>query len=194
MNPDSRLAPARLSKLVALCILLACTCSNALSASPPDAAVFLRANQVGYSAKDMKVAIAFSESPLPAKFAVVAADTGASVFEGETVSLPGERWGKFDQYGELDFTGVTRPGRYVLRMGEARSLPFAIGELVLAGLPDHFLDFMRQQRCGYNPWLGVKCHQLDGRTAFGPLPDGTEIDARGGWHDAGDLLKYQLGL
>jgi hypothetical protein len=51
---------------------------------------------------------------------------------------------------------------------------------------------MRQQRCGYNPWLGVKCHQLDGRTAFGPLAAGTSIDARGGWHDAGDLLKYLL--
>src|SRR5262249_31558058 len=44
----------------------------------------------------------------------------------------------------------------------------------------------------YNPWLGVKCHQLDGRIAYGPLPAGTEIDARGGWHDAGDLLKYHM--
>ena len=51
---------------------------------------------------------------------------------------------------------------------------------------------MRQQRCGYNPWLRVKCHQLDGRTAYGPLPAGTQIDARGGWHDAGDLLKYHM--
>ncbi len=38
----------------------------------------------------------------------------------------------------------------------------------------------------------MKCHQLDGRTAYGPLPAGTQLDARGGWHDAGDLLKYLL--
>ena len=80
----------------------------------------------------------------------------------------------------------------MIRLGEARSLPFGVGGRVLAELPDQLLEFMRQQRCGYNPWLRVKCHQLDGRTAYGPLPAGTQIDARGGWHDAGDLLKYHL--
>ena len=51
---------------------------------------------------------------------------------------------------------------------------------------------MREQRCGYNPWLGTNCHQLDGRTAYGPLTNGTPLDVTGGWHDAGDLLKYLL--
>jgi hypothetical protein len=51
---------------------------------------------------------------------------------------------------------------------------------------------MRQQRCGYNPWLDVVCHPFDGRTAYGPLPAGTYVDARGGWHDAGDQLKYLI--
>jgi len=36
------------------------------------------------------------------------------------------------------------------------------------------------------------CHSFDGRTVYGPLPAGTYLDARGGWHDAGDLLKYLL--
>jgi len=160
--------------------------------SPSHATVFLRANQKGYTLQGTKVAVAVSRSPLPAKFKVIAADTGASVFEGKADLLSGQRWGTFDQHAELDFTSVTRPGRYVLAIGEARSLPFAIGELESAGLSDQLLEFMRQQRCGYNPWLGVNCHQLDGRTAYGPLPAGTEIDARGGWHDAGDMLKYHL--
>jgi len=161
-------------------------------ASPLRAEVFLRANQSGYKTQDPKIAVAFSAAPLPDTFAVIGADTDASVFEGNTTPLTGERWGKFDHQAELDFTRVTRPGRYVLRLGEARSLPFAIGGRVLADLPDQLLEFMRQQRCGYNPWLRVKCHQFDGRTAFGPLPAGTEIDVRGGWHDAADLLKYHL--
>lgn len=59
-------------------------------------------------------------------------------------------------------------------------------------MPGWLLEYMRQQRCGYNPWLDAKCHQTDGRTAYGPLPEGTQIDAVGGWHDAGDLLKYLL--
>jgi endoglucanase len=51
---------------------------------------------------------------------------------------------------------------------------------------------MRQQRCGYNPFVGAACHIHDGRTAFGPQPPGTYVDATGGWHDAGDQLKYLL--
>jgi hypothetical protein len=163
-----------------------------LGASPLRAQVFIRANQVGYTPKDTKVAVAFSGAPLPATFAVIGAETGAPVFEGKTVPLAGQRWGPFDHQAELDFTALARPGRYELRLAEARSLPFAIGERALGDLPDQLLEFMREQRCGYNPWLRAKCHQHDGRTAFGPLPAGTHIDARGGWHDAADLLKYQL--
>ena len=51
---------------------------------------------------------------------------------------------------------------------------------------------MRQQRCGYNPFLDVECHQHDGRTAYGPRPESTHIDVTGGWHDAGDQLKYLI--
>ena len=139
-----------------------------------------------------KIAIAFAGSSLPDTFAVIDADSGASVFAGKPQPLPRERWAAFEHLAELDFTGFSRPGRYMLQLGEARSLPFVIGDESAAKLPDQLLEFMRQQRCGYNPWLGVKCHQHDGRTAYGPLPAGTPIDAVGGWHDAGDMLKYHM--
>ncbi len=161
-------------------------------ASPLRAEVFLRVNQVGFAEHDPKVAVALSGSALPDRFSVIDVHTGASVFDGRTLPLAGERWGKFDHLADLDFTTVSRPGRYVLRLGDTRSLPFAIGQQPLADLPDEMLEFLRQQRCGYNPWLRARCHQKDGRTAYGPLPAGTEIDARGGWHDAADLLKYHL--
>lgn len=51
---------------------------------------------------------------------------------------------------------------------------------------------MRQQRCGYNPYLDMVCHMRDGRTVYAPIPDGSFIDASGGWHDAGDQLKYLI--
>src|SRR5688572_7688514 len=51
---------------------------------------------------------------------------------------------------------------------------------------------MRQQRCGYNPWLDAVCHSFEGRTDYGPLSAGAYVDTHGGWHDAGDLLKYLL--
>lgn len=69
---------------------------------------------------------------------------------------------------------------------------FRIGASVYAEVPDQLLDFMRQQRCGYNPFVDEACHTFDGRTAYGPQPAGTYLNATGGWHDAGDQLKYLL--
>lgn len=156
------------------------------------AEVYPRANQVGYGLKAAKVGIAFSRADLPDSFRVVDAASGATVVEGKPKALPGETWGAFSHYAELDFSALTQPGRYRLRLGKAQSPPFLIGDDALAELPDQLLEFMRQQRCGHNPWLDVECHRQDGRTAYGPLPPGTPMDASGGWHDAGDLLKYQL--
>ena len=154
--------------------------------------VFIRANQLGYQPQDPKLAIAFSRLALPGSFAVVAADGSKVLFEGKTRPVAGVKWGQFEHHAELDFSALKSPGRYVLRMGEAQSLPFAIGAEVYGALPDQLLEFMREQRCGYNPWLDAVCHSFDGRTAYGPLTNGTYVDARGGWHDAADLLKYLL--
>jgi peptidoglycan/xylan/chitin deacetylase (PgdA/CDA1 family) len=51
---------------------------------------------------------------------------------------------------------------------------------------------MRQQRCGYNPFLDSVCHLHDGRSFYAPFADETYVDASGGWHDAGDQLKYLI--
>lgn len=153
---------------------------------------FLRANQIGYGPAEPKIGIALSKSALPDTFTVLDDSTGATAFTGKPQALPGEKWGEFPHHAELDFTGLTRPGRYRLQMGAVQSLPFRIGADALTDLPEHLLEYMRQQRCGYNPWLDANCHQHDGRTAYGPQPAGTPTDATGGWHDAGDLLKYQL--
>lgn len=158
----------------------------------PAAEIFIRANQVGYLQRDAKNAIAFAKSALPEAFTLVEAETLSVRFQGKSHPLPHATWGQFAHHAELDFTKFTRPGRYMLEMGDATSLPFTIGNTAGTTLPDALLEFMRQQRCGYNPWLGTNCHQLDGRTTYGPLTNGTPLDARGGWHDAGDLLKYLL--
>ncbi len=156
-----------------------------------DRQIFGRVNQLGYRPLDPKSAVAFSREALPEKFAVIDAGTEKVVFDGSTKPIGG-RWGQFDHHAELDFTAWQKSGKYVLRIGDATSLPFEISNSVYRGVPDELLEFMREQRCGYNPWLDAVCHSFDGRTAYGPLPAGTYLDARGGWHDAGDLLKYLL--
>jgi hypothetical protein len=154
--------------------------------------VFIRANQIGYGTREAKIAIAFSKSALPKPFSVLDEGTQRIAFDGKARLIAGATWGQFEHHAELDFTGFTKPGRYILLIGESKSFPFTIGTRAYAELPDQLLEFMRQQRCGYNPWLGTNCHQFDGRTAYGPLTNGTYVDARGGWHDAGDLLKYLI--
>jgi hypothetical protein len=154
--------------------------------------IFIRANQVGYPTRDPKVALAFSHTALPGNFSVVAATTGAVRFTNVTRGIATAAWGQFTNHVELDFSALTQPGRYVLKLGAATSFPFTIGPEATAQLPGDLLEFMQQQRCGFNPWLNTNCHQADGRTAYGPLTNGAPLDARGGWHDAGDLLKYLL--
>ena len=152
---------------------------------------FIRASQVGYAPSNDKVAIAFTKGTLPQTFAVISA-TGEKVFEGKLHPIPDVKWGEFENHAELDFTSFKTPGEYRLRAGENESLPFRIGKDAYARLPDELLEFMREQRCGYNPWLDAVCHPFDGRTAYGPLTNDTYLDATGGWHDAADLLKYLL--
>src|ERR1044071_9800827 len=152
---------------------------------------YVRVNQLGYRVGDAKVAVAFSGGALPGKFQVVSVEDKRVAFEGEARRVAGG-WGRFGVHAELDFTGLRRAGRCVLRGGDAESVSFEVGAGVYAGLPDVLLEFMRQQRCGYNPFLGAVCHPFDGRTAYGPEAPGTYLDATGGWHDAGDQLKYLL--
>jgi peptidoglycan/xylan/chitin deacetylase (PgdA/CDA1 family) len=154
--------------------------------------IFVRANQVGYGLREPKVAVAFSHATLPEKFSVVDATSLKTVFTGRVKKNSGAAWGQFTNHAELDFSEFKRAGNYFIRCGYAVSWPFAIGENIYAPMPDALLEFMREQRCGWNPWLGTNCHQFDGRTAYGPLTNGSPLDASGGWHDAGDLLKYLL--
>ncbi|MBI5387182.1 MAG: glycoside hydrolase family 9 protein [Verrucomicrobia bacterium] len=163
-----------------------------LSPQPARAAVQLRASQVGYLPPAPKLGIAFSTDPLDGMFSVVEASSGRSVLAARLRPLAGQTWGKFDHVAELDFSALRQPGRFRLRLGDAASLEFAVATNVYAALPDTLLEFLRQQRCGFNPWLNTNCHALNARTAYGPLTNGTFIDAQGGWHDAADLLKYQL--
>ncbi|MBI5382406.1 MAG: glycoside hydrolase family 9 protein [Opitutae bacterium] len=182
--------------LVKITARLLCTAALALALSAGSnlraETIFVRVNQLGYTAQAPKTGLAFSITELPKTFSVEDERTRQVVFTGDTKPVTEATWGRFTHHVELPFGALCQPGRYVVRIGEQRSLPFAIGGGDETALPDRLLEFMRQQRCGYNPWLDAECHQLDGRTAYGPEPAGATIDARGGWHDAGDLLKYLL--
>ena len=152
--------------------------------------LFIRVNETGYRPHEIKTAVAFSRDALPADFLIVNATSGAVVFTGKTVPINGS-WGEFRHHCELDFSQLRTEGSYLIKLGTT-SKAFSVVTNKGRDLADQLLDFMRQQRCGYNPYVDAVCHSFDGRTAYGPLLPGTYLDASGGWHDAGDQLKYLL--
>ncbi|HSL55767.1 MAG TPA: glycoside hydrolase family 9 protein [Pyrinomonadaceae bacterium] len=145
----------------------------------------IRLNQLGFAPGVPKSAIVFSHDPLPEEFRILTID-GSVVFKGRLNPIAG-LWGEFNHHADLDFTSLNSEGSYAIEIGSARSARFTVSRTINNQIPDQLLEFMRQQRCGYNPYVDAACHTFDGRT-----PSGTYINASGGWHDAGDQLKYLL--
>ena len=163
----------------------------ALAHSGSSQNIFFRHNLVGYLPDEAKQAILLAKEPVGQKVELVRAADGKVVTSLVPKPEP-TAWQPFKNYYTLDFSPVTEPGTYFLRIsnGAVRSPDFTIGPY--PAYQEDIVGFMRSQRCGYNPYLDVVCHTHDGRSFFGPLPDSSYVDATGGWHDAGDQLKYLI--
>ncbi len=153
---------------------------------------WIRINQLGYLADAKKVAVLISHRHLNIEsFTVVDADSGNELktiynvqkYTGPTV---------FKSCYYFDFSELTTHGNYYLKAKSIRSEPFKVGDDIYSGAADFLLHYMRQQRCGYNPYYMDSCHTHDGFIVFHPDPavDSTYIDVTGGWHDAADYLQY----
>lgn len=173
-------------------LLLLFTCS---AFTRTDGSVYIRINQVGYLPQELKIAVVFSNQRLDGKrYQVVDVTTNKVTGTSRKIGPSAGEWGNFRYHYRLNFSNVQNPGKYRLKIlrTEARSQEFVIGDDVYNGYSEYLLQYFRQQRCGYNPFLDEVCHQKDGRTMYGPMPDSTYLDVSGGWHDAGDYLRYLL--
>jgi endoglucanase len=158
-----------------------------------NAGLHLRYNQVGYLPEDTKIAFLFSNQALSGSFRLVHAN-GRTAYAGRLVAEKRNAWVSFKYVYRIDFSALRQPGDYRLRLRQEvpTPTPVRIGSDLYRGTAEDLLGFMRQQRCGYNPFLDVVCHRHDGRSHYGPMPDSTYLDVSGGWHDAGDQLKYLI--
>lgn len=161
-------------------------CLLAVSAG---AQTWVRINQVGYLPKDVKVAVLISTAQTNGKFTVCSAADDKVVFKGKGVQADPSKWA-LESAWRLDFSAVQTPGEYYIRTNGVKSPVFEIGAGVYDGLADYLLVYMRQQRCGYNPFNDACCHQHDGYILYHPTKNGKHIDVTGGWHDAADYLQY----
>ncbi len=159
-----------------------------------DTELYIRVNQLGYLPDESKVAIVFSHSAVKEKFLLISKNEGSAITTIRPKLSKSEGWGTFKYFYDIDFSHVSIDGDYYLQGERTKSTSsvFRISIDVYKHQSEYLLEFMRQQRCGYNPFLDMVCHKRDGRSMYGPMPDSTFVDVCGGWHDAGDQLKYLI--
>jgi peptidoglycan/xylan/chitin deacetylase (PgdA/CDA1 family) len=175
-------------RFVFLIVLLLQITGFTVKAQTPNS--WVRINLLGYKPVSTKVAVWCSkEKESITNFSLIDVASGKSVFTGKAGKAYGA-YGPFTETYRLNFTTFTKPGRYIIKAGQATSPEFTIGPDVYKGAADFCLRYMRQQRSGFNPFLKDSCHTHDGYTLYGPMPDSTFINVSGGWHDASDYLQY----
>lgn len=111
-------------------------------------------------------------------------EKAAAVLYQGTLRKQSTRWGTLWQG---DFTEFQTPGSYQIETDWQISPPFAVREHVYNRIVLGYLSFLRAQRCGAEVF-GVHgpCHLDDGILDA----DRAQINASGGWHDAGDFRKW----
>ena len=151
---------------------------------------WIRVNQMGYLPNQSKVAVLMSRENCEVKtFDVVDFYTGKVLLTLNNVKTCG-RYGQMASTFRLNFSALNRPGSYYLQSGDVRSEVFPVDDRVYDGTADFVLQYMRQQRCGWNPYYRDSCHVKDGYITYHPTKTGQRIDVIGGWHDAADCLQY----
>jgi len=167
-----------------------------LSAVQAFAGSWVRINQIGYLPEATKVAVFMSDEAVRVDgFELVDAFTGGIALRSDEVEPKGAL-GQMKTTCRLNFSALRANGAYYIKVlssgGETRSEIFPINEKVYDGAADFVLNYMRQQRCGWNPFFKDSCHRKDGIIVGHPDPqiDSTFLDVTGGWHDASDCLQY----
>lgn len=164
--------------------MLLCSCLNAMAGE------WIRVNQLGYLPLSTKVAVMMCEDkPQVKAFEIRDAFTDETVLSSNEIKATGPL-GNMKATFRLDFSKLTRKGAYYVKVGDYRSQVFPVNGNVYRGVADFTLNYMRQQRCGWNPYIKDFCHQKDAIIMNHPTKTGQHVDVRGGWHDAADLLQY----
>jgi hypothetical protein len=188
----------------------------ALPPLAPSASYVLRYDQVGYLTKGTKWAIVLSHgksapsySILDATGCVVGTPGKASPRVVDTTSRAGSKI----TGDRIDLSAITAPGTYWVALDGVRMGPIVVGDDVYKDVLPTMLKFLGLQRCGPTTTAASKhaaCHLYASLGADGgaaahsgdgvavddltttniTAASGPAVDAEGGWHDAGDYIKF----
>lgn len=174
---------------LSILLVLSTNCNVNLKA---ETEIYFRLNQVGFLTDENKTAIILSNTNLEGlKIEVKNIRTNQNAYSQVLKNNLGQ-YGNFKFTYSFDFTTVTQTGEFLLEAGNRQSFPFAISSNVNKGIAELLLDFFKIQRCGYtSPELHNVCHIADATSIVdGKRTLQQSIDLTGGWHDAGDYVKF----
>lgn len=153
---------------------------------------YIRVNQIGFLPNDIKTAVIISKVKLDGMKATIEDIHSNSTVYNVKLKNGKSSYGNFGYTYIIDFSDVTLEGKYIISINGQKSFPFVINKKVYNGLASSLLDFFKVQRCGYtNPLLHNVCHIADATSIIdGKKVINKTIDLTGGWHDAGDYIKF----
>lgn len=159
---------------------------------------YLRPNQAGYGTNDPKTARALSHTNVTGASVRVLRVPSGTVAYTTTLSGTNGAWGTFGFTHKLDFSALTETGLFRLQLvatGETSpNFPIGDANTVAPGyepISRSMLSFLGVQRCGpTSPIDHDVCHLLDAHHIVGGPQNGQSVNVSGGWHDAGDYIKF----
>lgn len=151
--------------------------------------LYIRASQVGYLSEDLKTAVILSFEPLKKYEFKILNHYGTEITKG-VISDCSYSYNQFKYCYTIDFSSLKNKGKYLIEVDGNSSFSFEIGDKVFNRVVDSLLLFFQVQRCGpTNPKLHKPCHLSDVSRLIGSGYDNS-VDVTGGWHDAGDYIKF----
>ena len=155
-----------------------------------DKPIYIRTNQVGFRINGIKTAVVLSTKPLGEEDFIVRDVNSKRIVYKNKFNDGVASYAKFKYCYTLDFSKVNIAGTYKIIVDGVNSYPFRIGNDVYDTIADSLLLFFKVQRCGpTNPYLHAPCHLSDVARVLGE-PGLGMVDVTGGWHDAGDYIKF----
>lgn len=163
------------------------TAQSAMAAAPDKQFTpYIDVNQAFYAPRAIKKAVVRCESFVDkGKFFIK--DKDNKIVSSGDLKYWGGYWGKY--FWTLDFSDIKKEGEYTIiadfgDKGNTASIIY-ISEDAIKNAAEKTLNYFYLQRCGTEiPGWHKLCHTDDG-----VLPNGSHMDATGGWHDCAGFDK-----
>ncbi|MDY0082439.1 MAG: glycoside hydrolase family 9 protein [Ignavibacteriaceae bacterium] len=153
-------------------------------------AIYIHTNQTGFLPNDIKTALILSNTDLTRKDFFVLDNLSGETVLRNLIDSSSYSFGNFKYCFEVDFSDIKKTGTYKIKINNTESLDFSVDEKLFNPVRDSLSLFFKVQRCGpTNPILHKPCHLSDAAYLIG-YEDSLSRDLTGGWHDAGDYIKF----